>query len=147
MIDMGVLDSVLKLFGGGREHVSLDSAPAPGAVDAALGPLISGLRRALSAEIRLASEEYLEAVVTRERLESCMEILAQTLGPPVKAFDQPVALEKSLRAMVDSRGGIMKNQCLYVRKYEDGGIAFAALWPWGDGDNVTVKVGVYDPKV
>ncbi len=43
-------------------------------------------------------------------------------------------IEKTVRAMVDSRGGIMKDPCLYLRRYEDGHVGsrgFLKLFPNG----------------
>ena len=142
---MGVLNSLMELFGGSRTLVGLDETPAPGAAEAAIRPLIVELRRAVSLEVRSATTKvYLEGVLTRELLDRCTEILSKTFGPPAKPFDQRVAFEKTLRDMVESQGGIMKNQCLYLRRYEDSRIAFAALWPWSTPIEITLKVGVYD---
>ncbi len=144
---MGILDGIIKLFGGSRTLVRLDETPAPGTAEAAVQPLITDLRNALSPELRSATTRaYLEAVITRDQLEPCMEILTKTLGSPAKQFDERAAFEKTVRAMVDSRGGIMKDQCLYLRRFEDGRVAFAALWPWSSPNRITVKVGVYDEE-
>ena len=144
---MKVLDTVFTLFGCSRTLLRLDDTPAPGSAETAVMPLIADLRRSVSPEVRSETTEvYLECVITRNRLEACMEILLRVLGPAAKPFDEKVAFEKTLRAMVDSRGGILKDQCLYLRRYEDDHVAFAALWPWADPESITLKVGVYDEK-
>ncbi|MCZ6794924.1 MAG: hypothetical protein O7J95_15070 [Planctomycetota bacterium] len=144
---MGILGRVIEMVGGRRTVVRLDEAPASGAAEAAVRPLIAELRRAVSPEIRSASTKvYLEGVITRDRLASCTEIVSEALGSPAKPFDERAAFDRTVRAMVDSHGGINKDQCLYLRRFEDGRVAFAALWPWSSSNRITVKVGVYDEE-
>ncbi|MEE8141866.1 MAG: hypothetical protein V3T77_02080 [Planctomycetota bacterium] len=142
---MGVLDKFAKLVGGGRVVVKLDEPPAAGNAGAAVKTLIAELRPTLASQIQKGStDEVLEAVLTRDQLESCEEILEPVLGEPAKPFGQSPAFDKALITLVDSRGGIRKDQCLYLCRYEDDFVAFAALWPWSGGDNITLRVGVYE---
>ena len=87
---------------------------------------------------------YLEAIVSQDALDAGCRILEAVLGPPAKPFGVKASFEGEVQALVDSRGGIQKNQALYLRRYEDDRIAFAALWPWSDGRRVTLKLGIYD---
>ena len=63
-----------------------------------------------------------------------------------RRFRQPAMLDPKLRRLIEVHGGVRKNQCLYLQSYEDGLIAFAALWPWSGGDPITLKVGLLDPE-
>ena len=142
---MGLLSIVGKVLGGNKEVICLDAPPAAGNASTSVRPLIADLREAPSTEIRgNSTADYLEVVLQRERLEEFTRILDAFLGPPAKPFGQRPRFDRPLRQLVESRGGILKGQCLYLRRYEDHHVAFAALWPWGDPETITLKVGVYD---
>ena len=138
---MGLLSVVAKVLG---DVTCLDAPPATGNASASVGPLIVDLRKVPSTEIRDGSTaEYLEVVLQRARLEEFTRILDAFFGPPAKPFGQRPRFYRPLRRLVESRGGIMKDQCLYLRHYDDQYVAFAALWPWGNSEKITLKVGVY----
>ena len=145
---MSLFSALSKVLGGNKNLVRLDGTPGAGTAVAAMRLLIADLRQAASREIRsVSTKDYLEAVIRRERLEACSRILGEVFGPPAKPFDQRASFDRPLRRMVESGGGILKNQCLYLRRYEDDRVAFAALWPWADPENITLKVGTYDQEL
>ncbi len=142
---MGLFSVVANVLG---EVICLDAPPATGNASASVRPLIVDLRKLPSTEIRGGSSaEYLEVVLECAKLEEFTRVLDAFFGPPAKPFGQRPRFDRPLRCLVDSRGGIMKDQCLYLRGHEDQYVAFAALWPWGDSKNITLKVGVYRETV
>ena len=141
---MGILSAIHRVFDGKKTAVRLDDPPAPGLAREAVRSLSAQLRESLSIEVRSAVDVYLEAVVQQDALGAGCRILEAALGPPAKPFGAKASFEAELQERVDSRGGIHKNQALYLRRYEDGRVAFAALWPWSDGRRVTLKLGIYD---
>lgn len=138
---MGLFSVVANVLG---EVICLDAPPATGNASASVRPLIVDLRKVPSTEIRDGSSaEYLEVVLECAKLEEFTRVLDAFFGPPAKPFGQRPRFDRPLRQLVQSRGGINKDQCLYLRGHEDQYVAFAALWPWGDSKNTTLKVGVY----
>ena len=145
---MGLLSAVIEVFAGNKNAVRLDEPPGTGAAVGAVRSLIARLCQAASAEVRnVSTEDYLEAVIRREQLDECCRILGEALGPPAKPFDQRATFTGPLHNMVQSHGGVQKDQCLHLRRYEDDHVAFAALWPWADPEKITLKVGIYDQKL
>ena len=143
---MGVLDGILG-FLRGKGAIALDEAPAAGEACAVLRALIEALREAQPREVRAAStSEHLDAVIDRTQLEEYCAVLAQTLGEPCKPFGARGKFVHALAKKIDAMGGVERTQCLYLRRFEDDDIAYAALWPWGDSKSITLKVGVFqDP--
>ena len=139
---MTVLNTILGALRG-TGPVSLDEAPAAGEAQAATSALITDLRATQPKEIRgESSAQYLEAVIHGDRLEEYSEILTQAFGEPCKPFGVRAEFTASLAKRIDAMGGIMKTQCLYLRRYADNRIAYAAFWPWGNPSSITLKVGV-----
>ena len=134
---MGILSAITKALEGKKTAVRLDDPPAAGSARDAVSSLSSKLREALSIEVRSAVDVYLEAMLPRDALQAGCRILEAALGPPAKPFGAKASFEGEVQALVDSRGGIQKSQALYLRRYEDDRIAFAALWPWSDGRWIT----------
>jgi hypothetical protein len=142
---MALVDLLSRFLGRGQPPISLDAPPASGAAREATVPLIRRLREQLPLELRSeTTTDYLEGVLPAAALESSRAILEEVLGPPAKPFGARPRFEAALEKLVDSRGGIEKGQCLFLRRFADGRVAFAALWPWSGGERVTLKVGVYD---
>ena len=93
------------------------------------------------------SSRYLEAVILRQDLTRCCELLQGVLGPPLKDFGQSVTFEPRIQQVVAVIGGIRIDQCLFFAKGEDHQVAYAALWPWASEPNrVTLKVGLIELK-
>ena len=94
-------------------------------------------------EIRAEStDQLLEAVIRGARLDEYTQVLTQALGEPCKPFGLRGEFARPLAQQIDEMGGVSKEQCLFLRRFEDDRIAYAALWPWGDPSSITLKVGV-----
>ena len=144
---MGVLSAVLEVFIS-KGLITLDEPPASGGANAGTTALIADLRLTQPEEIRREStSQYLEAVIRRDRLEEYSKILAAVLGEPCKPFGVRAKIAQPLSAKIDSLGGILKKQCLHLRRFEDDRVAYAALWPWDDPNLITLKVGVFDEPI
>lgn len=93
------------------------------------------------AETRDHSDEYLELVFFAANLAQWEQALAQHLGAPVKPPGTvPSADDKSI---TKNYGGVQKNQTLFR-----GAAAMpfiAMLWPWQDGEHVTLKIAKIFP--
>lgn len=48
----------------------------------------------------------------------------------------------SVGELADSLGGLRKTQRLYVTSSEDKITAFGAWWPWGDGQTISIRIGL-----
>ena len=113
-------------------------------MDESIQSLIEALVSTIPMEIRTRAESgtYLEAVVSRQDLERCVDVLRKALGEPAKAFDQPARFDRGMRRAVERLGGIRDEQCLFLKPGTDQALAYAALWPWeSDSTKVTLKIG------
>lgn len=87
--------------------------------------------------LRVDSDDYLEAVVLKDRIERITGILKSFLGMPVWPSNKK--LPTHITVIIEEYGGVMANQALYFYR-EDEGIVFAMLWPWQDGVHTTLKM-------
>ncbi|OGX10898.1 MAG: hypothetical protein A2351_06430 [Omnitrophica bacterium RIFOXYB12_FULL_50_7] len=88
-------------------------------------------------EFRAQTEEYFEAVISREGLDPLHKILTVYFGPPLKPEGHSPSGKANRHAK--PHGGIRKDQTMYFR--QDGECAECALlWPWGGGSRITIKV-------
>ncbi|MFH0985139.1 MAG: hypothetical protein V1882_06340 [Candidatus Omnitrophota bacterium] len=88
-------------------------------------------------ESRAHSEDYFEAVVSKEGLASLHKVLTDYFGPPLKPEGQFPCGKANQHAK--PYGGIRKEQTMYFRQDADYA-EYAFLWPWGNGVRVTIKV-------
>ena len=88
-------------------------------------------------ELRLNSDNHFEAVIAKDELSKLVTLLEGFFGPP--AFPSKIKLSAPIRQNIDALGGIMSGQTLYYSS-EGGVTIFAMLWPWGDGERITVKI-------
>jgi len=88
-------------------------------------------------ESRAQTNEYFEAVISKEGLDALHKILAEYFGPPLK----PEGAAPSLKAkqIAAPYGGIRKEQTMYFRQNGEHAEC-ALLWPWGSGARITIKV-------
>ena len=87
--------------------------------------------------------EYLEGVLLRSQLQPCCTVLAKSLGPPLKDFNEAAKFEPRIQKAVDRLGGIRIDQCLFFAKGQESQVAYAALWPWASNpEKITLKVGL-----
>lgn len=88
--------------------------------------------------LRTDKDNYLEAVVVKEKLEELKEKLKKFFLEPV--FPSLDELSFQMQLAVRDFGGIRPNQTLYFwNKGQD--TIFAMLWPWQDGSHTTLKMG------
>ena len=89
------------------------------------------------------SGEYLEGVMMREQLAPCCDLLAKSLGPALKDFNESVTFDPKIQKAVQRLGGIRIEQCLFFAKGENHQVAYAALWPWASNPaKITLKIGL-----
>ena len=102
------------------------------------------LKGTLSMEIRPNSQEskYLEAVLQTKDLELLHSLLEKHLGPAAKESAKETNLPKEIKELVDSLGGLRKDQSFFYRQ-EGHQVLYAAIWPWESNPNkITLKAGV-----
>ncbi|MBF0531922.1 MAG: hypothetical protein HQL23_02375 [Candidatus Omnitrophica bacterium] len=90
-----------------------------------------------SVEKRACQENYVEIVLTRAGVDTLTPSLLAYFGLPLKPPGQPPCHE-SLNYSTPY-GGIQSNQTMFARKNETGA-ELVLLWPWGNGENITVKI-------
>lgn len=87
--------------------------------------------------LRSSSDDNFEAVIVKAQVSKLVTRLEDFFGPP--AFPSKDKLSSEISRAIDTSGGIMPGQTLYYHNYGDY-IIFAMLWPWGDGERITVKI-------
>jgi hypothetical protein len=86
---------------------------------------------------RMDNENYFEAVIGTARLEGMVSVLEGIFGAPAWPSDKK--LSQDTEELITSVGGLRKGQTLYCLNKE-GCSAFAMLWPWQDGEKITIKM-------
>ena len=87
--------------------------------------------------MRINNEKYFEAVITIARLGGLIHVLEDIFGAP--AWPSNNKLSKDMEKLVKDAGGLRRGQTLYFLNKEEGSI-FAMLWPWQDGERITIKI-------
>jgi len=106
--------------------------------------MIEEIKEAFSMEIRPNSRgaDYLEAVMDTKDIELLNSLLKRYLGPAAKERGKEASLPKEIEKLVDSFGGLRKEQSFFYRQ-EGHQVIYAALWPWeSDPTKITLKSGV-----
>ena len=88
-------------------------------------------------ELRENSENYLEAVISSSELLRLKQKLETFFGAPYSLSWE--SLSREAKEAIGGLGGVGAGQTLYLRS-NDNEIAFAMLWPWQGGKQITVKV-------
>lgn len=99
--------------------------------------LIKEVKAVSFTELRKDSDDYFEAVVTKQELANLTKRLEQFFGVP--AWPSKNKITSQVQGVIKDFGGIMPNQTLYFWS-EGKDTMFAMLWPWGDGVSITVKI-------
>lgn len=86
---------------------------------------------------RMDNESYFEVVIGNARLEGVVRVLENIFGAP--AWPSGRKLMKDTEKLIKNMGGLRKGQTLYLLNKE-GYSAFAMLWPWQDGERITIKI-------
>ena len=87
---------------------------------------------------RTDSDDYFEAVIDQARIEEVARVLESIFGAPAWPSDKK--LSKDTQILIKSVGGLRGGQTLYVLSNGGGCSAFAMLWPWQNGEKVTLKI-------
>jgi hypothetical protein len=106
--------------------------------------MIDEIRETFKMEIRPNSRgsDYLEAVMDTKDIELLNSLLKRYLGPAAKERGKEANLPKEIEELVDSLGGLRREQSFFYRQ-EGHQVVYAALWPWeSDPTKVTLKSGV-----
>ena len=88
--------------------------------------------------MRMDNENYFEAVIGSARLEEIVRVLEGIFGAPAWPYGKK--LLKDTEKLIKSVGGLRKGQTLYFLNNGGGCSAFAMLWPWQDGERITIKM-------
>ncbi|MDP3790892.1 MAG: hypothetical protein Q8R38_02485 [Candidatus Omnitrophota bacterium] len=88
--------------------------------------------------IRTDNDDYLEAVIKRESIDNIIQALESVFGKP--AWPSKDKLSSPVQKLVNDYGGLRKGQTLFSIN-GDGVLVFAMLWPWQDGERITLKMG------
>jgi len=86
---------------------------------------------------RIDNDNYFEAVVKRICLKDAVCLLERIFGLP--AWPSSNKLSNCAKKVIKDFGGLRSGQTLYLLN-EEGLSIFAMLWPWQDGERITVKI-------
>lgn len=89
--------------------------------------------------VRLDDADYFEAVLLKSGLEQLTKKLDSLFGPPKWPSEKQLSAEVS--EIIQDFGGIREDQTLYFLNEKNLSI-FAMLWPWSDGERITLKLGM-----
>ena len=88
------------------------------------------------AERRTDNDNYLEVVIVKRNLAALLFKLDTFFGPVACTGESVLA--SSVRQVIKEFGGLTTGQTLYF--YEKAGnFIFVMLWPWHDGEHITLK--------
>ena len=104
--------------------------------------LIKRCRALEIAEERQLSEEYGEFVIYNEHITEWYKMFDEILGKPQKSLGAKPT--KADLLLTEKYGGVYENQVLYKKDFNEGTL-LAMLWPWGDGEHITLKI-IVDKK-
>lgn len=88
--------------------------------------------------MRADNDSYFEAVIKKDSVNKVSQVLEGSLGKAV--WPSQNKIPKEAQTTVKNFGGLRKGQTLYFFS-ENGVSLFAMLWPWQDGERITVKMG------
>jgi len=88
-------------------------------------------------EVRIDTADYFEAVLTKEVLAALSLKLEKIFG--AAQYPSSKSLPDDIVAMTQKFGGVREGQTLYFTK-ENGLSKLAMLWPWQDGQHLTLKI-------
>ena len=97
-----------------------------------------GLKEIPFSTLRMDSDNYFEAVIAKNEITRLTEALNKFFGSP--AFPSSSKLSFKAQELINGFGGIMPGQTLYFCRQDNPSI-FVMLWPWSDGQHITLKCG------
>ncbi len=83
---------------------------------------------------RAENDNYLEVVIIKDKLTELVLKLDNLLGPAQGGSSAQA------EDVIKEFGGLIKGQTLYFW-HEGKSFVFAMLWPWQDGEHITLKMG------
>jgi len=86
---------------------------------------------------RVDNDDYFEIVVKKHCLGNAISLLESIFGLP--AWPSRNKVSKKIEKAVKSFGGLRRGQTLYAVSTDDFSI-FVMLWPWQDGERITIKI-------
>ncbi len=95
------------------------------------------LKKAPCQELRSTDPEYFELVVKTSDLARVNTILETFFGKAIKPSGAKASAEAKKKA--EAYGGIRDDQTLYYLEAEEL-YYYSLIWPWANGQSVTVKV-------
>lgn len=78
------------------------------------------------------------------RLLQVSTVVSRVMGDPVKRAHKPLPQTLAGTRVLDAMGGVRGEQTLYMKSLTGGLFLYVAYWPWGGGDQFTVKIGVLE---
>ena len=88
--------------------------------------------------LRTESDAYFEVVFLKAKLGEYTAALNGIFGKISWPSDSPIPPE--VKAAITQYGSVMAGQTLYATQ-EGSRVIFAMLWPWGDREHITLKMG------
>lgn len=88
--------------------------------------------------VRVDSADYFEGVILKKNLEELTARLNGIFGSALWPSEN--ALSQETKDIIKDFGGIMPGQTLYFCRQDNLSI-FVMLWPWSDGQHITLKCG------
>jgi hypothetical protein len=86
---------------------------------------------------RVDGDDYFEIVVKSRSLGDMVHLLESIFGAP--AWPSRNKMSKKIEKAVKNFGSLRQGQTLYVLNTDSFSI-FVMLWPWQNGERVTIKV-------
>jgi len=87
--------------------------------------------------VRLDSDDIFEAVIIKKNIGQLISLLESFFDLPV--FPSKNKLSSEICHAINPFGGIGPGQTLYYSNLGSSTV-FAMIWPWQDGQNITVKI-------
>jgi hypothetical protein len=88
--------------------------------------------------LRAENDLYLEAVFVKAKIGEFSALLNGIFGKIAWPSDSPIP--DDVKGSIAKYGGVMNGQTLYFVN-EGSHVIFAMLWPWGDREHITLKMG------
>jgi len=99
--------------------------------------LVVDIKKAKIEEVRVDTGDFFEAVLLKADSAGLAGTLNKFFGEP--AFPSRNHLPLRISHAIKSYGGINPGQTLYFCA-SGAGTVIAMLWPWGDGQHITLKI-------
>ncbi len=89
-------------------------------------------------EVRVDKEDFFEAVIRKKDLDALNAKLVSIFG--VLVWPPEKKLPNEVNDLIKNHGGVMGGQMLYFARLKNSPV-FVMLWPWGDKEHITLKIG------